>query len=211
MFGKKKANKSNIYFDSFPKLAHYAVECGERILDFMEHFDHEKLLEIKEGVHAIEHKADETKHEITQKLLTEFMTPIDREDIFELLRLIDNVTDAMEEVSLKLYLYDYRELPPDSIPFTELTVECIRKTEICLGHFNDYLKPDVMTPLISEVIHLEEKSDAEYIEDMHNLYLNETDGFKRHRAEALYTMLEEVSDACREVCRYVQNIAFKNI
>ena len=67
MFGKKKANKSNIYFDSFPKLAHYAVECGERILDLMEHFDHEKLLEIKEGVHAIEHKADETKQNIDYK------------------------------------------------------------------------------------------------------------------------------------------------
>ena len=43
------------------------------------------------------------------------------------------------------------------------------------------------------------------------LYLKEKDGFKRHKAEAMYTMLEEVGDKCREVCRFVQNIALKNI
>ena len=46
---------------------------------------------------------------------------------------------------------------------------------------------------------------------MRSLYLTETNGFKRHKAEAMYTMLEEVSDKCREVCRYVQNIALKNL
>ena len=46
---------------------------------------------------------------------------------------------------------------------------------------------------------------------MRNLYLHEKDGFKRHKAEAMYTMLEEVSDKCREVCRFVQNIALKNL
>jgi hypothetical protein len=34
---------------------------------------------------------------------------------------------------------------------------------------------------------------------------------KRHRAEAMYTMLEETSDKCREVCREVQMIMFKNL
>lgn len=207
----KKKNKSNYYFDSFPQLAHYSVLCGEMILDFMQNFDHEKLYELKTSVHEVEHKADDKKHEVTSKLLTEFMTPIDREDIFELLRLIDNVTDAMEEVSLKLYLYDYKELPPDTIPFVSLTVEAMRAMEVCLAHFPDYLDHSVMDPLINTVIRFEEQSDASYIEDLHNLYLNETDGFKRHRGEAMYTMLEEVSDRAREVCRFVQNIALKNL
>ena len=104
MLKRKKASKSNYYFDSFPVLAHYSVECGEMILEFMKNFDASRLEEVKTNVHLIEHKADELKHEVTAKLLTEFMTPIDREDIFELLKLIDDVTDAIEEISLKLYL-----------------------------------------------------------------------------------------------------------
>jgi hypothetical protein len=41
--------------------------------------------------------------------------------------------------------------------------------------------------------------------------MNETDGFRRHKGEAMYTMLEETADRCREVCRYVQMISFKNL
>lgn len=211
MFGRKKANKSNYYFDSFPVLAHYSVQCGEMILEFLNNFDPSRLEEVKTSVHLIEHKADDLKHEVTAKLLKEFMTPIDREDIFELLRLIDDVTDAIEEISLKLYLYNYKELPHDTIPFVELTLECMRKMEECLHQMPNYLNEELFKPYVTEVIKLEEESDAKYIEDMHHLYMTETDGFKRHKAEAMYTMLEEVSDRCREVCRYVQNVALKNL
>ena len=211
MFNRKKKVKSNYYFDSFPKLAHFSVRCGEMILDFMKNFDVKRLEEVKTSVHLIEHEADEVKHAVTAKLLKEFMTPIDREDIFELLKLIDDVTDAVEEISLKLYLYDYKELPPDTVEFMEITLECMKKMEECLKQFPHYLDKEVFAPYVNEVIHLEEKGDDKYIHDVHYLYQNEKDMLKIHKCEEMYAMLEDVSDRCREVCRYVQNIALKNI
>ena len=211
MLKRKKEPKSNYYFDSFAALAHYSVRCGEMILKYLENFNPDHLEELKTSVHLIEHEADNVKHEVTAKLLTEFMTPIDREDIFQLLKLIDDVTDAIEEISLKLYLYNYIELPPNTVEFVRLTVECMAKTEECLKQFPHYLNKEVFDPYVVEVIKLEEQSDDLYIENMHSLYQKETDGFKRHKAEAMYTMLEDVSDRCREVCRYVQNIALKNL
>ena len=211
MFKRKSKAKSNPYFDSFPVLAHYSVECGEMILESLRNFDPKNNESLKTNVHLIEHKADELKHSITAKLLTEFMTPIDREDIFELLRLIDDVTDAIEEISLKLFIYNYQELPPNTIPFLEVTVDCMKKTEECLKQFHHYLDKEVFEPFVMEVVKLEEQGDVFYIENMRQLYLTEKDGFKRHKAEALYTMLESVSDKCREVCFFVQNIALKNI
>lgn len=211
MLKRKSKVKSNEYFDSFPVLAHYSVQCGEMILEYVKDFDPKKSEDLKNNVHLIEHQADNLKHSITAKLLTEFMTPIDREDIFELLRLIDDVTDAIEEISLKLYIYNYDELPPNTIPFLELTVECMRKVEECLKQFPYYLNKEVFEPYVMEVVKLEEASDDEYIKDIRNLYLNEKNEHKLHKAEAMYTMLENVSDKCREVCRFVQNIALKNI
>ena len=43
------------------------------------------------------------------------------------------------------------------------------------------------------------------------LYQKEKDPMKIHKAEAMYSMLEDISDRCREVCRYTHNIALKNI
>ena len=211
MFKKAKQVKSNYYFDSFPKLANFSLRCGEKILEFMKNYDYSKLEQFKTDVHLIEHEADVIKHEVTAKLLTEFMTPIDREDIFELLKMIDDVTDSVEEISLKLYLYDYKKLPYDTVEFMSLTVDCIKKMEECLEQFPHYLNKEVFQPYVDAVIKLEEQGDAKYIEDTHKLYRSDVSDLERYKAEAMYTMLEEVSDKCREVCRYVQNIALKNI
>ncbi len=209
MFKKKK--KSNYYFDSFSSLSHYSVLCGEKILDFLKNFDVKKLEEVKTSVHLIEHQADEIKHEVTAKLLKEFMPPIDREDIYELLRLIDEVTDAIEEISLRLYLYNVQEVPENFVELTEVTVECMKKTENCLSHIYDYLDEEIFPPLVNEVVKLEEKSDEIYIESVHSLYAKEKDVRRLYVHEELYSLMETVSDKCREVCRFVQNIAFKNM
>ena len=208
--GKKV--QSNYYFDSFPELAHFSVECGEHILEFMKNFDHEKLWEIKTSVHEIEHAADKKKHATTEKLMEEFITPIDREDILSLLTMIDDITDAVEELSLKLYLYDFKELPPDAIEFMELTLKSLRATEEALRNFPHFLNKEIIFPALKAVIRLEENSDTEYISDVSALYRRtDLDALTIYKYEAFYTMLEEMSDKCREVCRFVQTIIYKNI
>ena len=139
------------------------------------------------------------------------MTPIDREDIYELLRLIDNVTDAIEEVSLRLFLYNVQEVPNQFIELTEVTVKCMKETEYCLSHIYDYLDEKVFKPLVDSVVKLEEKSDEIYISAVHELYGKEKDLRRLYVHETLYELMEDVSDKCREVCRFVQNIALKNI
>ena len=207
-----KKVQSNYYFDSFPELAHFSVECGEHILEFMKNFDHEKLWEIKTSVHEIEHAADKKKHATTEKLMEEFITPIDREDILSLLTMIDDITDAVEELSLKLYLYDFKELPPDAIEFMELTLKSLRATEEALRNFPHFLNKEIIFPALKAVIRLEENSDTEYISDVSALYRRtDLDALTIYKYEAFYTMLEEMSDKCREVCRFVQTIIYKNI
>ena len=206
-----KKKKTNYYFDSFPKLARFSVECGELILNFLNHFDVRRLEELKDRVHLIEHDADNLKHQVTEKLLKEFMTPVDREDIYELLRLIDNITDAIEEISLRLYLYNVQEVPDKFIELAEVTVKCMKETENCLSNIYDYLNVEIFNSFVDKVVKLEEKSDEIYISCVHNLYAKEKDLRRLYVHETLYELMEEVSDRCREVCRFVQNIALKNI
>ena len=208
---KNKKKKSNYYFDSFPVLASYSTKCGEMILEFLKNYDPNKLEEFKTSVHLVEHQADELKHEVTAKLLKEFMTPVDREDIYELLKLIDEVTDAIEEISLRLYLYNVQEVPENFIELTEMTVKCMKETVNCLEHMYEYLNESVFTPLVNEVVKLEEKSDEIYIQSVHQLYAKEKDLRRLYVHEELYELMENVSDKCREVCRFVQNVALKNI
>lgn len=215
MFNKKK-NRSNYYFDSFGRVSEKASEAMKATCDFLENFDHGKLFENKQNIHKLERDGDMLGHEVTEKLMTEFMTPIDREDIRELLIRIDDIIDAIEEVSLKLYLYDYKELPKDTLPFAHLAEKCVDATNDVMKAFPDFLDKDIMPPLIKKVRDLEEEADQMYEEKIHQLYLETDtmtpqDGFKRHRGEAMYNMLEEITDQCKRTTGYVEMIMYKNI
>ena len=60
-----------------------------------------KAEEIKE----IEHKCDFLTHEIISRLNRTFVTPIDREDIHELAKSLDDVMDAIDAVATLVKLY----------------------------------------------------------------------------------------------------------
>src|SRR4029453_7092525 len=61
----------------------------------------DKADEIKE----VEHKCDFLTHEIIQRLNRTFVTPLDREDIHELARSLDDVMDAIDASATLVRLY----------------------------------------------------------------------------------------------------------
>src|SRR3954467_7018741 len=61
----------------------------------------DKAEEIKE----VEHKCDFITHEIIQRLNRTFVTPLDREDIHELARSLDDVMDAIDASATLIRLY----------------------------------------------------------------------------------------------------------
>src|SRR5512132_2520203 len=56
-------------------------------------------------VKALEHQGDELTREIVELLNTQYITPFDREDIYELAKAIDDVVDYIENASDLLGLY----------------------------------------------------------------------------------------------------------
>ena len=94
----------------------------------------------------------------------------------------------------------------------ELTLKSLRATEEALKNFPHFLNKEIIFPVLKNVIRLEEDSDTEYISDVSALYRRtDLDALTIYKYEAFYTMLEEMSDKCREVCRFVQTIIYKNI
>ena len=69
----------------------------------LKEFDVTHLSERLDEIHGIEHAADQKKHEMLAALVKEFITPIEREDIILLSEAIDEVTDTIEDVMIRLY------------------------------------------------------------------------------------------------------------
>jgi len=67
-----------------------------------------------------------------RKLAKEFITPIEREDIMALADAIDNVTDAIEDVVMRMYMYNITSIRPQAVKMTEIIVKCCNSLKTAL-------------------------------------------------------------------------------
>ncbi len=208
MFGKKK---NNYFYESFEILSEYAIKEMSILKEGLNNFSNEKLNELKINVHKVEHEADIKKKEIEEKLAKEFITPIDREDIFVLLDNIDDLCDAIEEISFKLYIRNYKTLPPKTSIFVEKSEEAILALHEVLKNFEHIKDKSVMDPLINKVLSIEEAVDKIYEVHVHNLYVENKDYDTIRLGERVYSYFEYVTDKCRDVCKTILIIMYKNL
>ena len=103
----KKDN--NYYFEAFAKGISYANDAAALLQDIFENFDAEGSKALLDQMHTIEHTADGVKHKMMERLVKEFLPPIEREDIVELAHTIDEVCDLIEDVVLRIYMYNIKE------------------------------------------------------------------------------------------------------
>ena len=208
MFRKKK---NNYFYESFEILSEYAIKEMSILKEGLNNFSNEKLNELKINVHKVEHEADIKKKEIEEKLAKEFITPIDREDIFVLLDNIDDLCDAIEEISFKLYIRNYKTLPPKTSIFVEKSEEAILALHEVLKNFEHINDKSVMDPLINKVLSIEEAVDKIYEVHVHNLYVENKDYDTIRLGERVYSYFEYVTDKCRDVCKTILIIMYKNL
>ena len=91
------------FFDDFVAMAEQ-IGLGATMLEEMLAPDRpiwDKADQIKE----VEHKCDFITHEIIQRLHRTFVTPLDREDIHNLARSLDDVMDAIDASASVVRLY----------------------------------------------------------------------------------------------------------
>ena len=82
------------FFDLFAKQAANIHVGAEALLKMLSHYT--GVPEQVQIVKAIEHEGDELTHALFTKLNQTFITPFDREDIYELCSRLDDVIDLID-------------------------------------------------------------------------------------------------------------------
>ena len=203
--------RSNFFYDSFVEQINYAVKAMSILKEGLLNFDGIDTLTLKNNVHEVEHNADIMKHQLEEKLAKEFITPIDREDIFVLYDNIDDLIDAIDEVSYKIYLRNYKSLPSNIELFINKSLDAVNYLKDVLASFKYIDDKKIMDPLLNKVIEIEEEVDKLYEENVHCLYLSELDYKVTTTFEKVYGYFEYITDKCRDVCKTISVIMYKNL
>ena len=207
------AKKSGFnYFDSFISMANHAYEAAQYLDGIVKNFDLSPtvLLEKVQGIHEIEHRADDERHEVITHLTTEFMTPIEREDIMEMIQKLDNVVDHIDDVMRTVYMFNITELSPAIVSFAELIVRCTEAMKATMEKFENFRKSRTIKEYIVKVNEIEDEGDLLHLDTIYKLFGSELSSINVIRQNKLLDDMENCLDACEEVVDTVERIMMKN-
>ena len=204
----KKRNEN--YFATFVALVQYSCDAAILLNEIVNDFHANELEAKMEQMHEIEHAGDEGRHTMMKRLAREFITPIEREDIVSLADAIDNVTDTIEDVLLRIYMFNFTELHEDVIKMTVIIVKCCEALKEAVVEFANFRKSKRLHQFIIEINRLEEEADDLFVKATRDLFVHEKDPILIIARRETLDYLERCCDSCEEVSEVIESVMMKN-
>ena len=204
------AKKQNDYFELIQKQSAYCVEASNLLEDILCKFNADSVETYRTQMHGIEHQADEIHHDILKKLSTEFITPIDQEDILRLVQIIDDITDALDEVIMDVYMYHIDVIPERTANLSRIVNQCVKTLHEATAELKNFKKPEKLRGLLIKVNDIEIEADGVYMESIYALFGSDLDGKALLGAKAVYEGLENCCDLCEYAADVIEQVIIKN-
>ena len=204
------AKKNNDYFSLIKSQTEYCVKASDLLENILTTFDAKNVSTYKADMHKIEHDADEIHHDILQKLSVEFITPIDQEDILHLVQIIDDITDALDEVMMDVYMYHVDNVLPRSGEFVRIVNRCVHALDEAAAELRNFKKPEKLHGLLVKVNDIEIESDNIYTEVIYDLFGSDVDARRLFAAREIYEGLEDCCDLCEHAADVIEQVIIKN-
>ena len=204
------AKKQNDYFELIQKQSAYCVEASNLLEDILCKFNADSVETYRTQMHGIEHQADEIHHDILKKLSTEFITPIDQEDILRLVQIIDDITDALDEVIMDVYMYHIDVIPERTANLSRIVNQCVKALHEATAELKNFKKPEKLRGLLIKVNDIEIEADGVYMESIYALFGSDLDGKALLGAKAVYEGLENCCDLCEHAADVIEQVIIKN-
>jgi len=196
------------FFDYFNEHAGHAVLAAAELKALLA--DLSDLEVRRRNIERHEKQADQITHHTMQLLHQTFITPLDRDEIHQLITTMDDVLDLMEDIAQCLFLYDVRAVTPEAQRLAEICVACTEKVRDAVARLESMDDTDAILKLCAEIDRLE--ADADYVmrSAMAKLFREEPDAKEIIKQKEIYQLLEAVTDKCEDIANLIEGIVLEN-
>lgn len=205
-----KNNKKFDYFECLVNMAEFSLKEAELLKQTVLSYDEQILQQNKIEMHKLEHSCDMVKHQMTAALIREFLPPIEREDLFTLSHVVDELTDKVESVLIFFYMANITKLRADTMDFVNLIIECCQSVVDVMKEFGNFKKSTTLKDLLIKINDLEERGDRIYMDAVHNLSCSDEDTRTIIEWRDVYRNFESCFDAAEKIADTIQSAMMKN-
>jgi len=199
--------KEEGFFDLFEELANKIEAGGELFLDLVEHYEYsdQKIAKLKE----LEHEADVITRNTYEKMHKTFLTPIDREDIYDLVNKMDSILDMVEASATRMSLYKVKVPASEIIDQAMILNKAIKKVKYIVYAMRNMKNAKMILDTCVEIHTLENEGDIVMRTTISRLFECEKDPIELIKWKEIFERIEESIDICEDVSNIVEGIVLK--
>jgi len=161
-------------------------------------------------IENLEATIEEITHKTHLELSKNFITPFDREDIYALIKSIDNVADYMHSAANKMRIYHVEKITKSIRKLTEINLEACQLIGEGIKELKNMNNHKAIKDTCKKINKLENKADSVFDKAVADIFENETDAKNIIKYKEVLSSLEAASDKCKSVSNVMEQISVKH-
>ena len=194
------------FYDLYNRAATNNVEIARLLVRLLDDFPNNRdtlARDIKEAEHA----GDRLTHEVVDLLNRTFVTPFDRDDMYNLASALDDICDHVDEAAGNILGYGVVLVRPSARQQATVIERAAMKLQEAVAKLEGF--KDSQRELI-ELRELEDEGDRLNRESIAELFASSEDAIAIIRWKDIHEQLEEAVDACENAADVLEAILVKN-
>ena len=200
--------KEEGFFELFNESAALTLEAAKNFKNLLN--SGANAANIARSIKTAENKADEITHKTMLMLHRTFITPLDREDIHELIKRLDDILDFLDASAQRYVLYELDHAPPEMVQLAEITIASCELVKKCIGGLSNLKNAQDLFETCVQINKLENDADHVLRSAVAGLFKNESDLRRLIKLKEIYELLETVTDRCEDVANLIEGIVLEN-
>jgi uncharacterized protein len=193
------------FFDLFNQSASNARDIARLLVELLQGWpaSRERLHDIRDA----EHEGDRLTHEVINLLNRTFVTPFDRDDMYRLASVIDDICDHVDEAADNIDAYEVTFVPPRAREQAEVIYRAASRLHEAIELLEGFGDAQKHLYALRE---LEDEGDRLSREAVADLFRSGSDPLTIIRWKDIHEQLEEATDACENAADVLEAILVKN-
>ena len=196
------------FYDFFEQCAQQVVQGALRLEELLKNYTD---VQIKtKRIKDIEHEGDVITHDTIESLNRTFITPLDREDIHDLITSLDDVLDYIEACAERFFLFKIEKSTEEAILISGVLLKATMQLEQAVCQLRRLKQADAILKHCAEIDRLEHEGDDLNRAAVAKLFEADNNPLEVIKWKEIYETMENAIDRCEDVANVLEGIALKN-
>lgn len=206
MFNNCKEDK---FYQMMMKSSEIVKEAASELKNSLECLDSRE--EKVKNTSELENIGGELVRTLIKELNDAFITPIDREDIYEIIKEMDNILDSINSTVHRFIMFDITESTEELREICNILVQATEGLVVLMSELKLHgCKSKNINAKIMNISKIESEADKIFRKTVQQLFKHEKDPITIIKWKEIYQILEDTVDNCEKVANIVERVVIKN-